>query len=1496
MSNLATIVNNILADSGIDDINVVVTTGSYANPAWITSLAWSKITGSPLGDYLPLAGGTMTGNINWAQTDRGLTWVFNTDGAYIKFYNTSDGDTDSRLEFATIDNNNEYFRWGHVPSGGSFYESMRLVPNSSGNAELIVSGKIIKSGGTTSQFLKANGDVDSTSYQPLLTNPVTGTGTTNFLPKFTGASTIGNSIVYDDGTNIGIGTISPQRKLDVNGDIRVRGGAIDLSNDFNNQVYSLSNAMYLKVNGTERFAITSAGNTQFILPNSGNSVGTGNITLISTATAVNDRLTINFSQTGIASRARAGIGSVAEESGGYAASLAFYTRNAIDGSALGTANERVRITSGGDVGINTPLGAGVNVRSLLNIKAAVADGNQIYLVQENDDRGWRMKAKNDGHFYLQSSYTGGTPIDAIKIFYDTNNVCINTTTDSGFRLDVNGTARVTSLITGGGGIKISGGTPSVGGYTKDGLWGATATPNFISTTGYGGSSGGNAFLLGYDDNESGLYSPAYGFPVKSTDGNNTPNRVVRALVMRDTDKNTYPFIVYNNGAIDTTGSVNIINSAAVLSLSIENTTNNAILRLKSTINPFWDFQANTNGTFQIDRNDSPVLTLGTSGNATFSSSVTAQLGLCVSGQGGLTNSASKFNLDFFGGNSRLYSLGANSSTKGGFEFHTNSSDGSLDVIALGISSTGVATFSNLAGTGTRMVVADASGVLSTQAIGSGSITGSGTTNYVSKFTSGSAIGNSQIFDNGTNVGIGTATPATKLEVRTNSPGVAAARFSDSNYADLVIGFPTVGVASIDFEYGAAGALAFRSGTGKTQRMFLTSAGELSVTLSTGAAAFGNGINIITQPGTFSTGHGGILQFQNEDVITAGIRGVRDPGSWASSLLFYTHTSAVGNTFGTTFTEKARITDDGNLLVNTVTNAGFRLDVGGTGRFTGALTGTTAIFTGGGRTLQVVSTTDAVPAVIRSSLGAISTLSFQGTTSTNDFNTRIGCDANDLVAFTNNEIRFRIASTGAATFNATAGTRNILIVAGGGDGSGQGKGNIRSSDAGGGNYWEFGRDNLSTGDFVITEYGGSPILRLRSSTGAATFSSSVTADGNIITSGVNNNIYSYTTDTTNGQPGLVVANNSTLGTSTNISYFKTYNYAATSLFGQTVTNWLFIGTEGAANNGILFGTVNSRPVIIGTANNERMRITSGGDVGINTTFSGINTASLLTIKAAVADGNQIYIVQSNDDRGWRMKAKTDGHFYLQSAYSSGNSDVLKACFDTGNVLIGTTTDSGFKFEVSGTAKVSSLLTGTGGVRINGGNGNTSYTPDGLWGGPATPNFIATTGYGGPHGNSLNNTGLLLGYQDNGSGLYSPAYGFQVKSTDGNNTPNRVVRAIVMKDVDKNNFPFIVFNNGAIESLSTVTATAFFESSDSRIKTLLDDKLDYQAIANVTAKYYEKNGKIELGYFAQDFETLLPSAISKNEDGYLNLSYREVHTAKIAYLEKRITELEKQLKNK
>jgi hypothetical protein len=110
---------------------------SYATTSYVTTQINNLIAGAPgvldtldelaaaLGDdsnfattvtnsiasKLSLSGGTMTGDVNWTQTDRGLTWNMNTDGAYIKFYNTGDGDTNSRLEYATSDNGDEYHRW-----------------------------------------------------------------------------------------------------------------------------------------------------------------------------------------------------------------------------------------------------------------------------------------------------------------------------------------------------------------------------------------------------------------------------------------------------------------------------------------------------------------------------------------------------------------------------------------------------------------------------------------------------------------------------------------------------------------------------------------------------------------------------------------------------------------------------------------------------------------------------------------------------------------------------------------------------------------------------------------------------------------------------------------------------------------------------------------------------------------------------------------------------------------------------------------------------------------------------------------------------------------------------------------------------------------------------------------------------------------------------------------------------------------------------------------
>lgn len=106
-----------------------------------------------------------------------------------------------------------------------------------------------------------------------------GTGTTNYIPKFTGNTTLNNSIIYDDGTNVGIGNATPSSKLDVSGDI-------NLSGIVKGTAYTTSTALSTNVDFTaaQVFTKTLIGTT--ILTFSNYSIGqvkdliiTGNFTL-----------------------------------------------------------------------------------------------------------------------------------------------------------------------------------------------------------------------------------------------------------------------------------------------------------------------------------------------------------------------------------------------------------------------------------------------------------------------------------------------------------------------------------------------------------------------------------------------------------------------------------------------------------------------------------------------------------------------------------------------------------------------------------------------------------------------------------------------------------------------------------------------------------------------------------------------------------------------------------------------------------------------------------------------------------------------------------------------------------------------------------------------------------------------------------------------------------------------------------------------------------------
>ena len=53
---------------------------------------------------------------------------------------------------------------------------------------------------------------------------ITGSGIANYIAKFTGPNTVGNSVIYESTGNVGIGTTAPGAKLEVAGQIKITGG------------------------------------------------------------------------------------------------------------------------------------------------------------------------------------------------------------------------------------------------------------------------------------------------------------------------------------------------------------------------------------------------------------------------------------------------------------------------------------------------------------------------------------------------------------------------------------------------------------------------------------------------------------------------------------------------------------------------------------------------------------------------------------------------------------------------------------------------------------------------------------------------------------------------------------------------------------------------------------------------------------------------------------------------------------------------------------------------------------------------------------------------------------------------------------------------------------------------------------------------------------------------------------------------------------------------
>lgn len=253
--------------------------------------------------------------------------------------------------------------------------------------------------------------------------------------------------------------------------------------------------------------------------------------------------------------------------------------------------------------------------------------------------------------------------------------------------------------------------------------------------------------------------------------------------------------------------------------------------------------------------------------------------------------------------------------------------------------------------------------------------------------------------------------------------------------------------------------------------------------------------------------------------------------------------------------------------------------------------------------------------------------------------------------------------------------------------------------------------------------------------------------------------------------------------------RNYATSATGNFSGAYTAEIRGATSGNLTHGMLVhqneNNSNRRILDITSTFGTVASFVSNGRVGIGTTDPDVTLAvhGQFKIKTTIVDGNENRLFFNPGGAADPAQLYLYNEAQSNTVYLTANGS---SYFNGGSFGIGTATPSA-KLEVSGN------------FRLYGGGTNTGYTGDGLWGGTATPNYVGTTGGGGTYAKYANG-GIILGYRDNGSGLYSPSYGFEVKSTDGIPVAGRVIEAIYIKDIDNNTTPFVIYNNGALTTSS------------------------------------------------------------------------------------------------
>jgi hypothetical protein len=259
--------------------------------------------------------------------------------------------------------------------------------------------------GTSGAATFSAGTLNIPQYQAVLTNPVTGTGTSGYHAKWTSSSALGNGLIYDTGTFIGINKTSAvsNEKLAITGSTNI-WGVVRIENDTNQA--DLNHGALNIVNTRSTYAV---GNDASIMFSAFNSTA-----------SMQPRATIGML--------------VASDLGGH---LVFNTRN---DSGSG---ERMRILSDGRVAIGT---TGTIFNSKFQVYQSTAGNVISHFYDTSGDAGYYFYNYSN-LFVFEGRNSAGSSYKGFASLPYGGNFLIGTLTDNGEKLYVSGAIRATGTIT-----------------------------------------------------------------------------------------------------------------------------------------------------------------------------------------------------------------------------------------------------------------------------------------------------------------------------------------------------------------------------------------------------------------------------------------------------------------------------------------------------------------------------------------------------------------------------------------------------------------------------------------------------------------------------------------------------------------------------------------------------------------------------------------------------------------------------------------------------------------------------------------------------------------------------------------------------------------------------------------------------------------------------------------------------------------------------------------